>query len=179
MTLLTEWGERLDPDEVLPEYPRSQLVRGGYLNLNGRWEYAVAPREPEAFDGGIIVPSSPESPLSGVNRRLLPGETLWYRREFDAPDGPTRTVDHASGWHDQGAGDLRSIHVYFRRFRVPRRRDGRVLVLSGTGCSPTTGRCASSRSGSCAASTGASGCRRHGGRRCRVTSAGGPPRPSR
>jgi hypothetical protein len=48
---------------------------------------------------------------------------------------PTRPVDHASGWHDQGGGDLRSLHVYARRFRVPgrRRRDGRVLVLSEYG----------------------------------------------
>ncbi|SFI70523.1 hypothetical protein SAMN05216275_104316 [Streptosporangium canum] len=48
---------------------------------------------------------------------------------------PTRTVDHASGWHDQGGGDLKSLHVYFRRFRVPRRRRGdrRVLVLSEYG----------------------------------------------
>ena len=46
---------------------------------------------------------------------------------------PTRTVDHASGWHDQGAGDLRSLHVYFRPFRVPRRRDPRVLALTEYG----------------------------------------------
>jgi beta-galactosidase/beta-glucuronidase len=46
---------------------------------------------------------------------------------------PTRTVDHASGWHDQRAGDLRSLHVYFKPFRVPRRRDRRVLVLSEYG----------------------------------------------
>lgn len=55
-------------------------------------------------------------------------------REVAALD-PTRVVDHASGWHDQGAGDLRSLHVYFRRFRVPRRRRGdtRALVLSEYG----------------------------------------------
>lgn len=46
---------------------------------------------------------------------------------------PTRTVDHASGWHDQGAGDLKSLHVYFRRFRPPARRDRRALVLSEYG----------------------------------------------
>jgi len=48
---------------------------------------------------------------------------------------PGRLVDHASGWHDQGAGDLWSLHVYKRRFRVPRRRrgDGRALVLSEYG----------------------------------------------
>ncbi|ROO85629.1 glycosyl hydrolase family 2 [Actinocorallia herbida] len=52
---------------------------------------------------------------------------------------PTRTVDHASGWHDQGGGDLHSLHVYFRRFRVPARRarlprrDTRVLALTEYG----------------------------------------------
>jgi hypothetical protein len=46
---------------------------------------------------------------------------------------PTRVVDHASGWHDQGGGDLVSRHVYGRRFRVPRRRDRRALVLSEYG----------------------------------------------
>jgi hypothetical protein len=49
---------------------------------------------------------------------------------------PTRTVDHASGWHDQGAGDLTSLHVYFRSFRVPRRRrgtQGRALALTEYG----------------------------------------------
>jgi hypothetical protein len=48
---------------------------------------------------------------------------------------PTRLVDHASGWHDQRAGDVRSVHFYARRFRLPRRRrgDGRALVLSEYG----------------------------------------------
>ena len=46
---------------------------------------------------------------------------------------PTRVVDHASGWHDQGGGDLKSLHVYGRRFRAPRRRDHRALVLSEYG----------------------------------------------
>jgi hypothetical protein len=63
--------------------------------------------------------------------------------QFDAADvahelatlDPTRTIDHASGWHDQGAGDLWSLHVYLRRFRVPRRsaEERRVLVLSEYG----------------------------------------------
>ncbi len=49
-------------------------------------------------------------------------------RELD----PTRPVDHASGWHDQGAGDLQSLHIYFRKFRVPK-LDGRVLALTEYG----------------------------------------------
>ncbi|WP_228479696.1 glycoside hydrolase family 2 protein [Microbacterium abyssi] len=84
--LLTEWGEALDPDAVLPEYPRPQMVRDSHLSLNGRWDYAIVPSSswpgnaPEAWDGEIIVPFSPETPLSGVERQLQPSETLWYRR---------------------------------------------------------------------------------------------------
>lgn len=101
MTLLTRWGAALDPDAVLPEYPRPQLVRDSHLNLNGRWEYAITREEraerdgeytfaretPAEYDGEIIVPFSPESPLSGVGRQLLPDETLWYRRTVSLPDG--------------------------------------------------------------------------------------------
>ncbi|WP_067480010.1 glycoside hydrolase family 2 protein [Actinomadura hibisca] len=74
-------------DNPLPEYPRPQLVRDSYLNLNGRWQYAFSDDAPDNYQGEILVPYSPEAPLSGVNRQLLPGETLWYRRSFDLPDG--------------------------------------------------------------------------------------------
>ena len=89
MSLLTTWGEHLDRDRVLPEYPRPQLVRESYLNLNGRWDYAITDgeREPEQYDGEIIVPFSPESPLSGVGRQLQPHQTLWYRRTLTLPSG--------------------------------------------------------------------------------------------
>ncbi|ACZ86262.1 glycoside hydrolase family 2 protein [Streptosporangium roseum] len=89
MSLLTRWGADLDPDAILPEYPRPQLARDSHLNLNGRWEYAITAdeEEPGAYDGAILVPFSPESPLSGVGRQLLPGQTLWYRRALTAPDG--------------------------------------------------------------------------------------------
>lgn len=91
--MITPWGEALDPDDVLPEYPRPQLVRDSHLSLNGRWEYAVTPVHPEAlavpsrWDGEIIVPFSPEAPASGVNRVLQPDQHLWYRRGLTLPDG--------------------------------------------------------------------------------------------
>ncbi|NUP79777.1 MAG: glycoside hydrolase family 2 [Nonomuraea sp.] len=69
------------------EYPRPQLVRDSYLNLNGVWRYAITAgdQRPEAHDGDILVPFSPEAPLSGVERQLRPGQTLWYRRTFEPP----------------------------------------------------------------------------------------------
>ena len=66
----TIWGETLDPNAVLQEYPRPQMVRGSYRNLNGLWDYAItdAAAPPERWDGEILVPFSPEAPLSGVGR---------------------------------------------------------------------------------------------------------------
>ena len=80
--LMTPWGETLDPEHVLEEYPRPQMRRSEYLNLNGYWNYAIRAdrRHPDTFDGKILVPFSPEAPLSGVNRQLKPREMLIYER---------------------------------------------------------------------------------------------------
>lgn len=87
--LTTPWGERLDESRILTEYPRPQMRRDSYLNLNGRWEYAITGSDepPQSWDGTILVPFSPESALSGVGRTLEPGQTLWYRRELTVPEG--------------------------------------------------------------------------------------------
>lgn len=92
--MLTRWGRTLDPDAVLPEYPRPQLVRDSYLNLNGYWDYAITSAvtgTPTEFDGRILVPFSPESELSGVGRSLEPDQILWYRRRVVLPDGFRRS----------------------------------------------------------------------------------------
>ena len=70
--MLTPWGEALDKNAVLQEYPRPQLVRESYYNLNGLWDYAITASDacPGAWDGEILVPFSPEAPLSGVGRIL-------------------------------------------------------------------------------------------------------------
>ena len=88
--LLTRWGRDLDPERVLAEYPRPQLVRDSYLNLNGWWDYAITPAAaapPVRYDGRILVPFSPEAPLSGVGRQLQPDERLTYHRDLVLPDG--------------------------------------------------------------------------------------------
>lgn len=82
--LYTQFGESLDPQHVLQEYPRPMLKRDSYLNLNGYWDYAITQSNqyPAAFDGRILVPFSPESVLSGVNRKVMPEDYLWYERKF-------------------------------------------------------------------------------------------------
>ena len=92
--LYTEWGKNLDPQNILPEYPRPQLVRKNWRNLNGYWDYAITKfaNEPENYDGKILVPFSPEAPLSGVMRQLLPDEYLHYRLIFEHDGTPAAHV---------------------------------------------------------------------------------------
>jgi beta-galactosidase/beta-glucuronidase len=80
----TKWGMSLDPLNVLPEYPRPQLMRDSFMSLNGYWDYCIteSPEMPTTFDGRILVPFSPESELSGVSKTLSPTQTLWYKKEL-------------------------------------------------------------------------------------------------
>ena len=86
--IMTKWGENLDPDNVWQEYPRPQLVRENWKNLNGLWDYAVTAQTspaPEKYDGEILVPFCIESALSGVKELLKPEDRLWYHRTFTVP----------------------------------------------------------------------------------------------
>lgn len=86
---MTRWAGEIDPQNVLPEYPRPQMVREEWFNLNGLWDYSIKPLNEEAgdYDGKILVPFPIEAALSGVKKPLLPEERLWYRRTFVIPDG--------------------------------------------------------------------------------------------
>ena len=97
-SLTTVWGEVLDPSNVLPEYPRPRMQRDNYVMLNGAWNYAIVPVDggvdvetlarqaiPSRWDGQIVVPFSPEAPLSGVGRTVQPSELLWYKRKIELP----------------------------------------------------------------------------------------------
>lgn len=86
--LSTPWSDNVDADRPLPEYPRPQLRRDGWQNLNGRWQFTITGRDapkPEEYEGEIVVPFAIESLLSGVQEPLSPDERLWYRRVFEAP----------------------------------------------------------------------------------------------
>lgn len=89
--LMTPWAKDVSPEQVWPEYPRPQMVRKEWQNLNGLWNYAICPKEgekPTKWDGKILVPFCVESALSGVGRAVRPTEKLWYRRTFPKPATP-------------------------------------------------------------------------------------------
>lgn len=85
--MLTEFGKRINKNSPLAEYPRPQFVRNSYINLNGVWkcEFTESRELPSEFTTEIIVPFSPETPLSGVERVLKPSEYLHYEKIFDIP----------------------------------------------------------------------------------------------
>ncbi|MCU0248546.1 MAG: hypothetical protein MUC42_18430 [Bryobacter sp.] len=98
VTLKTPWGEKVTPENVWREYPRPQLARERWQNLNGLWEYAITPRAaaaPARYDGEILVPFPVESSLSGVGKILTPGTERWRARIRAASTPSTLT---SRGW---------------------------------------------------------------------------------
>ncbi len=86
--LKTKWAETLDPNNVLPEYPRPLMERNEWQNLNGLWQYAILPvgqSEPQQYQGQILVPFAVESSLSGVQKEVGDKNELWYKTNFTIP----------------------------------------------------------------------------------------------
>jgi regulation of enolase protein 1 (concanavalin A-like superfamily) len=87
--IMTPWAEQVSKDDVLPEYPRPQLVRQNWMNLNGEWEFEHA-EAGEALPAGrtlsekILVPFAAEAKLSGIHRVE---DLMWYKRSFTVPEG--------------------------------------------------------------------------------------------
>ena len=90
--MLTPWGEKLDKNNILKEYPRPQFKRDSYINLNGAWVFCVSESEtePEEFPESILVPFSPESELSGAKTMPQKKDFLWYRLLSRLPEGFNR-----------------------------------------------------------------------------------------
>lgn len=92
-SLKTRWASEITPENVWNEYPRPQMQRSDWLNLNGLWDYAIRPKEVnsideifiDGFDGKILVPFCVESSLSGVQKYVGKDNVLWYQREFEVP----------------------------------------------------------------------------------------------
>jgi len=97
VAMRTPWGEQLEQassEQPWQEYPRPAFRRDQWTNLNGMWDYAITSKDvtaaPQKWDGKIRVPFAIESPLSGVERRLWPDDTLWYRRGLTVEKRPDR-----------------------------------------------------------------------------------------
>ena len=100
----TPWAEQVNPENVLPEYPRPILQRDDWQSLNGLWDYAIVPRgqaRPERFEGKILVPFAAESSLSGVARRVGAENELWYARTFKLPSAwrGKQVMLHFGAWN--------------------------------------------------------------------------------
>jgi len=86
--IVSPWSEKANPLSPLPDYPRPQMVRTEWMNLNGLWDYAISPLaspKPSSFQGKILVPFAIESALSGVNKNVGKDSLLWYRTSFALP----------------------------------------------------------------------------------------------
>jgi beta-galactosidase/beta-glucuronidase len=86
----TLWADSVNPGKVLPEYPRPQMQRINWQNLNGLWQYTILPKSgdeniPASFNGTILVPFAIESALSGVEKTVGKDSILWYYRTFNFP----------------------------------------------------------------------------------------------
>ena len=95
--MLTTWGECVTPENAWRSYPRPQMVRDKWTNLNGEWDYAITsvtntPGRPQKWDGKILVPFPLESALSGVGRLLEPDEFLWYTRKIVCDPKPGERI---------------------------------------------------------------------------------------
>ena len=94
--IASPWAEDVNPAAPLPEYPRPQMVRSEWTNLNGLWQYAILPKTQEAipatFQGEILVPFAVESALSGVGKTVGKDSVLWYRRIIPVINTKSKTV---------------------------------------------------------------------------------------
>ncbi len=95
--LITPWGEKVTESNAWREYPRPQMQRKEWQNLNGHWDYAITPvgvqEAPQKWNGKILIPYCLESKLGGVQKLLQSGEALWYRRDFNLTPSDTTLLN--------------------------------------------------------------------------------------
>lgn len=122
--ITTQWADNVNPGNTLPEYPRPQMQRGDWQNLNGLWQYAILPVSeneaiPTSFQGNILVPFAAESALSGVGKTVGKDNILWYQRDITVPNKRKgkRTLLHF------GAVDWRS-DIYVNGKNIGRHEGG-------------------------------------------------------
>lgn len=107
--IMSEWASKVDPGQPLPEYPRPQMVREKWQNLNGLWNYSIQTKDnqdkPQQYEGKILVPFAIESALSGVGKTVGKDSVIWYNRTFSLPSNfkNNNVLMHfgAVDWHSE------------------------------------------------------------------------------
>lgn len=98
VAIQSRWAKGVSPSNALKEYPRPQMQRKNWTNLNGLWKYAMTTKDaakPSLFEGNILVPYPLESALSGVKKSLSSEQNLWYKRTISfSPQTGTKTLLH-------------------------------------------------------------------------------------
>lgn len=117
--IMTEWAAQVTPENVHQEYPRPQLTRSTWVNLNGLWDYAIKPKGqsiPTSYDGEILVPFAVESALSGVGQTVGKDNELWYNTAFSTPkkSSKDKVLLHfgASDWETEVFVNGKSIGIH-------------------------------------------------------------------
>jgi beta-galactosidase/beta-glucuronidase len=117
--IMTEWATQVTPQNAHQDYPRPQMTRENWTNLNGLWDYAIKPKGhtiPASFDGEILVPFAVESALSGVGKEVEKDQELWYSTTFDRPkkSGKDRVLLQfgASDWETEVFVNGKSFGVH-------------------------------------------------------------------
>ena len=143
--LKTRWGMNLDYKNVWKEYPRPQLERKEWMNLNGPWKYVIRnssdlnPIGPESFDGYILVPFPLESSLSGVMKNLTSNEVIYYEKTVLIPkdwEGKNILINFgAVDWkcevfiNRRRVGEHTGGYSYFY-FDITKYLNGRKLIIT-------------------------------------------------
>ena len=119
--LETIWSKAAARGQTLKGYPRPGMVHRHWINLNGMWDYLITDSrilpwqfyesEYFPFDGQILVPFSPEAPLSQVKRQLLPDETLWYSRTIQLPENCLDTESQRLLLHFGAVDQICSVYI--------------------------------------------------------------------
>jgi beta-galactosidase/beta-glucuronidase len=95
--ITSRWADSINPAKPLNEYPRPQLVRPNWINLNGLWEYSIQPKStdliPATFTGKILVPFAIESALSGVGKTVGKDSVLWYNQTITLPANNSKNTN--------------------------------------------------------------------------------------
>ena len=87
LQIQSRWASDVTSENVLNEYPRPQMIRNNWKNLNGLWDYIILKEgsTPTSYEGKILVPFPIESKLSRVQKRISEKDILWYHRTFEIP----------------------------------------------------------------------------------------------